>query len=202
MMKKILVLLIAAVVFVSCGDDSYSKKGSEKENVTAGTEVAAELTPDNFLDKAEELVEKEIVIIGTVDHTCKHGGKKMVIYGEDPDNMVKIFAAGDIDKFDVELEGDKVKVKGIVKEMRIDEDFLNDWEKEARDHHGENADELAEELKKIDAYRQKIKESEKGYLSNFSIDGYSYEVLKEGEAEHKEEGNHEEGEDHEEGHEH
>ncbi len=204
-MKKILGLLVLAIVFASCGDDTT--KGKEADNTKTVVEEVkiVSLTPDDFLDKAKALIDKEVLITGTVDHTCKHGGKKMVIFGEDADKTVKIYAAGEVDKFGIELEGGEVAVKGIVKEMRIDEDYMADWEKETREHHGDNADELAEELEKIAKFREKIAATEEGYISNFSIDCISYEVVKEGKGvDSKEEGEDEDSGvvDHEEGHEH
>jgi hypothetical protein len=197
-MKKILGLLVLAVVFASCGESTTNEKVADETKAAVEEVKMVTLTPDNFTDKAKGLIEKEVLITGTVDHTCKHGGKKMVIFGEDADKTVKIYAAGEIDKFDIELEGGVVAVKGIVKEMRIDEEYMADWEAETKEHHGDNADELAEELEKIANFREKIAATEEGYISNFSIDCISYEVIKKGTGVANED--HEESE--EEGHDH
>ncbi len=201
-MKKILGLLVLAVVFASCGESTPTDKAADETKAAVETVVEmVTVTPDNFLEEAKGLIDKEVMMTGTVDHTCKHGGKKMVIFGEDADKTVKIYAAGEIDKFDVELEGGIVAVIGTVKEMRIDEDYMADWEAETREHHADQPDELAEELEKIAHYREEMEATEEGYISNFTIDCISYEVVKEGT------GVAEEGDDHdhdhgEEGHEH
>ena len=141
-MKKILIVAAAVIFFASCGNGGNKKAEVKVKDAVEASAHIVKVSPDNFLEKAAGLVGENVEIVGTVDHTCKHGGKKMVIFGENADNMVKLLAGEGIDKFDNELEGQKVIAMGQVEEMRIDEDYLQKWEKEAKDHHGDNEEEI------------------------------------------------------------
>ena len=176
-MKQITSFILIALFAFACSGDS-------------GKSEETKLVPDSFKKKAEQLINKEITIEGTVAHTCKHGGKRMFIIGTNPDFRVKVTAGDKISKFDASLEGSDVIVKGIVKEKRVDENYLNKWESDVKaeipesenkihsgepghEHHSDNHD-----LKKIAAYRKQLKESKKSHISFFSIECTSYEVKK------------------------
>jgi hypothetical protein len=121
-------------------------------------------------------VGKKIQISGIVDHTCKHSGKRMVIVGENPDYSVKI-EAGEVDQFNRELEGSDVSVIALVTEMRMDNNYLNEWEQEILKNHADDADGGAEELSKIENFRMELKDSGNDHLSFYGLDCVSYEVI-------------------------
>ena len=177
-MKKIIGLVVVMLAFASCGNQS-SKKEVNKEELIEKTVDVVRISPDEFADKAASLVGKQIEITGTVDHTCKHGGKKMVIYGKNADKMVKLMAGESIDKFDSELEGQKVVARGVVNEFRMDEEYLQNWEKEVADHHGENDEEYKEDMEQIAHYRAKMKADSTDHISFYSIMCESYKPTEE-----------------------
>jgi hypothetical protein len=101
--------------------------------------------------------------------------------------------------FNTELEGENVNVLGVVDELRIDEDYLREWEEELKheDHseageqvhmgegEGESGDDHHEadhsgEYDQINKYREMIKESGKDYISFFSVVCVEYEVIDSG----------------------
>lgn len=61
---------------------------------------------------------------------CRHGGQKLFIIGNEGDKRVRITSGQDIPEFDVELEGESIAKKEIVKELVIDETYLAEWEAE------------------------------------------------------------------------
>ena len=96
-------------------------------------EVNAELVSlaiADFDNLAGNYVGKEVQISGLVNHTCKHGGKRMFIIDEKTEQTVKIEAGENIASFDAELEGSIVSVTGIINELIIDEAYLLEWEAE------------------------------------------------------------------------
>jgi hypothetical protein len=162
----------------------------------AGKEEAAKsdttpVTVAGFLTVADSLVDKPVTIEGTVMHTCKHGGKRMFLVDNNNDSiMVEVTAGGTIAKFDEALIGSRVLVAGLLREERIDDKYLNEWEAEvmkpeetheAGVHTGAKGHEdqgKQDKLDQINAYRAELKASGKDHLSNFSIEAVSYKELK------------------------
>jgi len=205
-MKKLLIAIAAiAFIAVSCENNTTTQKEDIKKTQML---VVDEITAINLAD-FDSLVEnfsgKKISFSGTVDHVCKHGGQKMFIVDETSDARVKVTPNEDIAAFNTDLVGETVKITGIVEEMRVDEDYLKEWEEEVKQgteesegegkHHGngegnhESADaedheegkedlEMQEELEQIAKMRKKVEESEKGYLAFYSVLAIEYKVYK------------------------
>ena len=79
----------------------------------------ATITVDEFQEKASAYVGQEIYITGICDHVCKHAGKQLQLVGSTPDITMKIKAGEKIGKFQKDIEGDNLKILGLVKESRI-----------------------------------------------------------------------------------
>ena len=108
-MKKILGIMIAALVIMSCG------KKAEPVNADI-----TKITVDDFLAKATELKDKKVEVTGTIVHTCRHSGKRAHIIGTDPNKKLKLEVVGEASKFEKEMEGKTVIAEGTVKELVID----------------------------------------------------------------------------------
>lgn len=184
MIKKVFGILVIAAVMVSC-----VSKEEKKEEACCDKEKEV-FTVDKAIEDITAFVDKEIVIKGTVNHVCSHGGKRMFIMGSDPDVAIKITPNDEIGVFEKELEGSHVMVHGVMKELRIDEAYVANLEKEItegadseaiHDHSGGTHDETedADDEKKaqIEAMREQIAESEKGYYSQFWIEASKFEVV-------------------------
>lgn len=197
MIKRVLGMLAIAGLLFSCGNKTQQKE----QETTDKNEV--KVTVEQILEETSSYVDKEIVISGTVNHVCSHGGKRMFIIGnENPDAAIKITPNESIGVFEKELEGSHVMVTGIVKELRIDEAYVANLEKEIQegmdneaihDHsggtHDETESEADEKKAQIQAMRDQIAESENGYYSQFWIEASKFEVV---ECDHE----HAEGEEH------
>ena len=204
MIKKISFLIFIATVTFACNNTQQS--GEIKTDKNDATEIATEVTVANFEQMAGDLVGKEVSLTGLVNHTCKHSGKRMFLVAEDTDATIEIVAGDNIDSFDAELEGSDVIVNGIVAELRVDENYLAEWEAEImseteeetlkihdgkhegeghnKDGVGENeeAENLEEEpsgtdMGKIENLRNMLKESGKDHLSFYSIECIRFEVV-------------------------
>ncbi len=191
MIRKLFVLAIASVFFISCGNQENSADKKVAEN-DSSTELVV-LTPDNFATKAVDLVGKDVKIEGTIDHICKHGGKKMIIFGTDPDNRVKITTGEGMAAFNTDWNGSDVEVEGTVEEFRIDEDYLANWEadvqaqmdslefkhnEETGVHKGEDEKDhtASDELDQINSYRQEMVDSGVDHISFYSIVCKDYSI--------------------------
>lgn len=117
MLRRLIFLVLSLSLIISCG----TKTEKATQTVTEVTVAQAIQQPDQYVDKVVKLE-------GTVVHVCKHGGKRMFVTGENPDERLKITVGGDIGAFDVSLEGSVVEVEGIMKEQRIDAAYLDQRE--------------------------------------------------------------------------
>ncbi len=198
-MKKLSYLIIAiALLGVSCNNSQEKTKennaAAEEQSVIKATpEEVTEVTVADFSEKAGSLVGKPVKIKAIVDHVCKHGGQKMVLVDQNTEKRVKVVPDEKIAAFKPELEGQDVVVTGVVDELKVDEDYLMDWENEVKEgekepkgeamHEGKEAgeekDEAENAMKQINALRKKLKESGKDHLSYYSIICSEYEVLPE-----------------------
>lgn len=189
MIKRFLYAVFTVAVLAACNNSQTSSTGNE----ASGSDTISgpvQITVAEFSGKASELAGKDVVIQGTVSHTCKHGGKRMFIYGDNPEETVEIKAGENIAAFNAELEGSEVVVNGVLAELVIDEAYLNEWESEVKLESGEeheihdgqhttqNADSVKlEKLDKINNFRKQIAESGKDHLSFYSIECKTFEVL-------------------------
>ena len=180
-------MIAACLVMVSCG-------GGKKQQ--AAEEAVVAMSIDDVMAKASGLVEQEVTIEGVCTHTCSHGAKKMFLVGSDDTKTLRI-EAGELGAFDTKVVNNVVTVKGIIKEERIDEAYLVDWEtrlkNQPEEKHGNEEGEGGSDTEKnargetantaegrIADFRAKIaaeKEATgKEYLSFYHVVATSYEI--------------------------
>lgn len=154
------------------------------------------LEVDSVLAQAEQLVDKQIELEGVCTHICKHGGRKIFLMGSNNSRILRIEAAKG-EKFDPNCANSIVKVKGTLKEERIDETYLQRWEASLADKtaesHGESAAGCSTEKRargesantpqrRIEQFRQRIAQQKektgKEYLSFYHIEAASYTIQK------------------------
>lgn len=193
-MKKYLVALLAMIFVLSACENQQKKEAASEEEVVLIEEIVP-VSLSDFDVKAEELVGKQVMLTGTVDHVCKHGGQRMFVIETGSEGRVKVTPDENIAAFKTDLEGQHVKLVGIVEEQRIDEDYLKEWEEEIMagvdmgddkgegSHLGGNTEkggsdaDMEEEMEKVNNLRQEIAESGKGYLAYYSVLCTEYEVV-------------------------
>lgn len=182
-------LLAALVTITSCGN---SNKQSQPEN--AEQTASAALSIDNLLADADSLVDQKVTIEGVCTHTCKHGATKMFLMGSDDTKTIRV-EAGALGSFDTKCINSIVTVTGILKEQRIDEAYLQNWEArlkaQTEESHGETAAGCDSEKKargetantpeaRIAEFRAKMAERKaavgKDYLSFYYMEASSYEI--------------------------
>ncbi|ADV43133.1 hypothetical protein [Bacteroides helcogenes] len=189
--KMTLIAAIAAFLFIgaSCGSKQKNTEDIATEQTSSG---AMEI--DSLLTNAEPLVNQEVTIEGICTHACKHGATKIFLMGSDDTQTIRV-EAGKLGSFDTKCVNSIVQVTGILKEQRIDEAYLQQWETRLRaasnENHGEGEAGCNTEKKargetantpqaRIADFRSKIAkrqaEEGKSYLSFYYIEALKYEI--------------------------
>lgn len=188
--KSLIMIMAAALVMVSCGGNNSKKVNDNAEEAVAVMEI------DALLAEAEALVDQQIEIEGVCTHACSHGATKIFMMGSDDTKTIRVEAA-ELGSFDQKCVNSIVKVKGLLREERIDEAYLQRWEQKVangtEEHHGENGEagcdtekaargETANSVEgRIADFRTKIAaraEAEgKEYLSFYFVEAQSYEIV-------------------------
>jgi hypothetical protein len=140
MLRNFCLLASTILLVMSC------QSGDSQTQEVAYTELSiAEFnaSPDDYVDKA-------LQVSGAVDHVCHHGGKKMFIMGDDPEQRMKIDAGEAVGSFPQELVGSDVEAQGVVRVLKVDEAYLDEWEAEVlRDAENVEEESKDEESDKI-----------------------------------------------------
>jgi len=173
MKTAILPILLTLALLAGC-------KGT-KTTQTEATPVGL----SEIKSKAPELIGKLISVEGMAIHVCRESGKRLFL-GEE---SFKILATNKVPTFKVEWEGSDLIITGYLKEDRIDETYLSNWEKELEegakiqmkeethtfDAESKGLDEsaISTQLDQIKGYREQIIAGGKGYISFYSLEAES-----------------------------
>ncbi len=141
-MKKVFFYLLLAVTFTACNNETATTDASD-ENAVETTQEGISI--DNLLDNIETMVGQEVTVFGTVDHVCKHGGGKMVVYTADPENGIHIDATDESGKFRAdELMDEMVAIVGTVDEFVVDDGYIAEKEAKLEEMKAEKSDDAEE----------------------------------------------------------
>ncbi|MFA6126119.1 MAG: hypothetical protein WC699_02340 [Bacteroidales bacterium] len=173
MKNFLLPILLFSVLLFSCNNSKTAK---------------IEAVPLNISDikvKAPELMGKLVSMEGMVAHVCRESGKRLFL-GEE---SFKVLATNNVPTFRVEWEGSDIIVTGYLKEDRIDETYLANWEKELKDgaqvalkeathtydaeSKGLDESAITTQFDQINGYREQIIAGGKGYISFYSLEAES-----------------------------
>ena len=115
-------LMAALVTTTSCGNSNKQSQSDKTEQA-----APAALSIDNLLVHADSLANKEVTIEGICTHTCKPGATKIFLMGSDDTKTIRV-EAGPLGSFDTKCINAIVTVTGTLKEQRVDEAYLQNWE--------------------------------------------------------------------------
>ncbi|MFV0522181.1 MAG: hypothetical protein ACK5MI_07125 [Mangrovibacterium sp.] len=174
-MKNFAALLsIFVVLFTAgCGNSNSQKQNTAETRQPAATVIKV----DELLSKAESLVGKEIVLEGTVTHTCKHSGKRCFLQGEKEDFTIRVEAEGKINGFNRELTGTDIRVKGVLQERRISTEAIDKMEAKVKAEEDGSAESCAAENNNIAKMRKWMTDHHKDYYAVYFLNGTEYEQL-------------------------
>lgn len=167
-------ILCILALGISCSESSKMDNNTEAENLEAveNTTGIPVLSLADFDVSAADWVDKEVQVVGIVDHVCKHGGKKLFLVNDDGEVHVE-----SEERFDDEMVGDEIKVTGIVKEFKIDEAYCLQKEEDHIQNHKEGTDSdevFNQKLKQIQHYRDSMKVAGVDHLSFYSLEYVSH----------------------------
>ena len=132
-------LMVAAVMIAACFTMTSCGNSKKQQAQSAEQVVTVAMSIDDVMAKVADLVDQTVTIEGVCTHTCSHGAKKMFLVGSDDSKTLRV-EAGELGAFDTKVVNQVVTVKGILKEERIDEAYLVDWENRLKantqEHHG------------------------------------------------------------------
>ena len=194
MKTKKLTIAIAIMAMTFIGTSWGNKQQKSASEATTEQSASSALEIDSLLANAESLAGQEVTIEGVCTHTCKHGAKKIFLMGSDDTQVIRV-EAGTLGTFDPKCVNSIVRVTGTLKEQRIDEAYLQNWEAQlkaqAAEKHGTGEAGCDSEKKargetanspeaRIADFRAKIAdrkaETGKEYLSFYFMEADSYEV--------------------------
>ena len=187
--RTFLSILALSLVLISCNQ-------KQQKRSTQTSQAPKIMQVDSLLISAENMVDDTIVVDGLCTHICRHGGKKIFLMGSDDTKIIRVEASGNIGSFSQETVNSIVEVKGILKEQRIDEAYLVDWEtklaSQTAEKHGDDESGCVTEQKaqnekpanteqeRIDNFRKRIAERNekegKNYLSFYFVEAIGYTI--------------------------
>ena len=192
-MKHIL-LFIMLTTITSCLLTSCKSKTTQSATSQSQMSQSQILEVDDILARADSLTGKTFTTEALCTHICAHGGGKIFLMGSDDTQVIRV-EAGTLGAFDPKCVNSIVRVTGTLKEQRIDEAYLQNWEAQlkaqAAEKHGTGEAGCDSEKKargetanspeaRIADFRAKIAdrkaETGKEYLSFYFMEANSYEV--------------------------
>lgn len=171
-MKKLLLLGTIGMLFMACSQNPAETENNENAVAEQTEPTVIKIALANFDAEAGNYVAQEVEVSGIVDHICKHGGKKLLLVTDGADVHIN----GE-NRFDEELIGTTVIVKGIVSEYVIDEGKCLEMEENNITKHkeGESDDENFKlKQEQIKSYRDSMAVAGIDHLSYYSLDFVSF----------------------------
>ena len=188
-------IALALIAFILSGTSCGNKQKAATNSNQTEQVTSTALEVDTLLANADSLIGKEVTVKGVCTHTCKHGAKKIFLMGSDDTQTIRVEASQALGAFDAKCVNAIVAVTGVIREQRVDETYLQNWEEQlkaqAKEKHGESSAGCSTEKKargetgssakeRIADFRIKIAENKaktgKEYLSFYFMEANSYEV--------------------------
>lgn len=172
--------LAMALTLVSC--QGSQKKAQAEESQAEVKAEATVITPETVMAEGATLVGQEVSVKGTVNHVCRHGGKKCRLAGTTEGAWIQVMARGEIKEFAKELIGSEIIVKGTVKERKITKEMVAEQEnatkaamektetKEAKAH-------CSSSMGNVEKMKRWMADNNKDYYAVYFVEGVSYEAV-------------------------
>ncbi|MDD4514679.1 hypothetical protein [Massilibacteroides sp.] len=181
-MKKIVLFAALVIGLVSCGNKSQEQQATTAEVKSEVASTSKVYEVNDLLSHAENLIDKTVKVRGFVTHTCKHSGKRCFITSEDQKASIRVEAGGEIGGFNRELTGSELEITGIVKERRLSQEYIAQYEKDVNEKKAKedgSAESCEAELSNIQEMKDWMKTNDKNYYSIYYMDGMNYDVVEE-----------------------
>lgn len=167
---SIIIALTMAMLLVAC-------TGSNTRETSSSEQELPILTIAEFMEKAAESIGQETAVKGIISHVCSHGGRRCFI--TDGENSIRIEATGNIGAFNNENQGYEMVARGIVRERRLEAEFIAEREAKAiadLDHTHGDGEHCSAELQNIREMLDWMEANNKDYFAIYYLDGTEYEL--------------------------
>lgn len=163
----------------------------------ASSDVAKKVLLENLLKDGDSFIGQKVDVSGMVSHICAHTGMKLFFKVPNSKQTFRVNSTKELGKFSRLCNNHNVQIIGTVVEMRIDNLYLDNWEKELIKSNAEGegdgetgcqaektsfAEKNQSGVARIKAFRTRIearkKMNGKNYLSFYTITAESYKILK------------------------
>ena len=165
-MKNLALVSLFAFLLISCG----GQKKQEQTTVNQPKTEVVVLSVDDLYENAADMVDKVVIVTGTVMHVCKQGGGRCFLMGSNEDINIRVEAGEKIGAFNQEQMGSELEIVGVFKEVRTEADAHN-----PAGEHGEG--ELHEEDAETEEAHRLIAESEEASEVVYFIEGLKVKEL-------------------------
>ena len=167
-MKNLLIFGLIISLVVSCNSNkSTADQDSENQQIIVEQEIPL-LTVDVFDAEAGKYVNSKIALTGIVDHVCKHSGKRLKLVADGGEVHVDSET-----RFDDALVGNQIQLKGIVRELRVDESYCLQMEEDNIKKHREgstNKEQYQNKHNQIQHYRDSMAVAGVDHLSFYTVE--------------------------------
>ncbi|MFO7938923.1 MAG: hypothetical protein R6U66_04150 [Bacteroidales bacterium] len=176
-MKRLLLFFTSAILLAACS--STDKKSTETtDTMTVDTSLAVSV--GTLMEMVSGNTGEEVIIEGIVTHVCIHSGKRCFLKAYDSDNSIRVEAKGNIGGFNSELNGTRMAVRGTIRENRLSEAYINEWEQKTLNQKEQaelDENTCSAELANIKEMRDWMLANNKDFYSIYYIEGLDYKVL-------------------------
>lgn len=111
--------MVLATALVACNSTTDTADKVAEENV---------MTVDQLYSSIADMVDSTVIVSGEVDHVCKHGGTKMVIFNPETEKSIHINAGASGNFRADEVKDQDVVVYGKVEEEVVDEAYIDEMQ--------------------------------------------------------------------------
>lgn len=179
MTQKFLYLILVLSLAVTGCKRSDQPSSAQAGNETEPKKVAGALTLTELYTLAEKKIDKAVSVQGVVNHVCQHTGKRCFIVDSVSGNSIRIEARGNIGEFNNDLMGADILVRGILREKRLENAYIDDLEKKtlAEKDTAYDKSHCDAELENIAQMRNWMKEHNKPYYSVYFVEGKDYTII-------------------------
>lgn len=183
-MKKfiLLSLFISSIILTSCGSKDTTNKVDNSTTNNASQEISnlPTLEIEDVYMKGDSLLDQDVIVTGTVTHTCKHAGKKCFLVGKDGKATLRVEAKGDIGGFNKELVGSQLTIKGKLRGNKLSKEYIDQQEKLVNDQIASKAkteENCQVELNNFATMKQWMQDNNKEFYIVYYMDGESFDVV-------------------------
>lgn len=152
-MKNLALIGLFSLMLFGCGNTKKQQEASVEQ-----PKEAVVLSVDDLYSNAVDLVDKEVVVKGTVMHVCKEGGGRCFLMGTNEDINIRVEAGEKIGAFDQEQMGSDLEIVGIFKMVKTEAEAHNPGKTHGNAEGEQVADAETENAHKIIADAQEAAE--------------------------------------------